>query len=98
MSDLYLNKISNQDSVPFIDSILNRTSTIVQTIEIPAENVLTVVFGGHDLSTLFVTTGTKVYNFLTGEISKRTFSDQSGSIFMVKNLGAKGYAGRKVSI
>lgn len=70
----------------------------MQTIKIPAENVLSVVFGGHDLGTLFVTTGKKAYDFLTGEISNRTFPDQSGSIFMVKHLGAKGYAGRKVSI
>lgn len=62
----------------------------MQIIEIPAEIVLSVAFGGQDLSTLFVTT--------KGGIANRTFSSQSGSIFMAKNLHAKIYAGRKVSI
>lgn len=70
----------------------------MQIIEIPAEIVLSVAFGGQDLSTLFVTTGKIAYDFRKGGIANRTFSSQSGSIFMVKNLHAKGYAGQKVSI
>lgn len=34
----------------------------------------------------------------TGEISEKTISPSSGSIFMVKGLNAKGYPGRKICI
>lgn len=70
----------------------------MQDIKIPTELVLDLTFGGKDLSTLFVTTGSTAYNFTTGTLTDRKFSSQSGLIFKILGLNTKGYAGRKVCI
>ncbi|XP_031638621.1 regucalcin-like [Contarinia nasturtii] len=75
-----------------------RTSKLVERIKIPAEAVASVTFGGPNLDILFVSTDDRPFNITTGGISTRDISPLSGSIFMVKGLGSKGYPGRKLCI
>lgn len=71
---------------------------MVERIEIPAEAVAAVTFGGPNLDILFVSTDVHPFNTTTGGISTRELSPLSGSIFMVKGLGSRGYPGRKLCI
>ena len=81
-----------------LEFLYRRTSKLVQIISIPSEIVLGLVFGDKELDSLYVTTGSIAYNFTTGGYSDRTFSSQSGKIFKVVGLNAKGYPSRKVCI
>lgn len=67
-------------------------------IKIPAKVVSSVAFGGKHLDTLFVTSGRRGYDFNTGELTNKRYHGESGSIFMVKGLDAKGFPGRNVCL
>lgn len=71
-----------------------RTSQLLETIEIPAEAVANVAFGGLNLDILFVSTDKAPFDFTTGGISTKIISPLSGSIFMVTGLGETGYPAR----
>ncbi|XP_031627179.1 regucalcin-like [Contarinia nasturtii] len=75
-----------------------RNAQVTEIIHIPAEIVLGLVFGGKNYRTLFVTTGSTAYNFTTGGLSDGTFSQQSGLIFKVNGLNARGYPTRKIIV
>lgn len=76
----------------------SRTSQTVERIKIPAEAVAAVTFAGPNLDILVVSTDKSPFNLTTGGISDRIISPLSGSIFMVKGLGAQGYPGRQLCI
>ncbi|XP_055304005.1 regucalcin-like [Sitodiplosis mosellana] len=75
-----------------------RSSKLVKEIEIPAKIVSSVAFGGKHLDTLFVTSGGRGYNFNTGDLTNKRYRGESGSVFMVKDLNAKGFPGRSVCL
>lgn len=72
-----------------------RTSQ-AELINIPGNNILSLVFGGDDYNTLFVTTASKTFNVTAGGITDRQFSPESGLIFKVTDLNATDYPGRKL--
>lgn len=74
-----------------------RNSKIVMKIQLPAEIVTAVTFGGPELDYLFVTTGSKAFALDSGKILSK-FSPASDTVYMIKGLGAKGFPGRKLCI
>ena len=75
-----------------------RSSKVVKKIKIPAKVCSSVSFGGKHLDTLFVTTGRRGYDWNTGELTYKRYRGESGSVFMVKGLKAKGFPGRSVCL
>lgn len=67
---------------------------------LPTEKVSGVVFGGPNLDVLFVTTERTGFDTDDGGLTNggETLTSVSGSIFMVKDLNARGYAGRKLCL
>lgn len=67
---------------------------------LPTKKVSGVVFGGPNLDVLFVTTEQTGFDTDDGGLTNggETLTSVSGSIFMVKGLNARGYAGRKLCL
>lgn len=74
-----------------------RKSKIIKKIKMPAEIITSVAFGGPKLDILFVMTGSKAFKLSSGEVLS-SFSSGSGLVYMIKGLGATGFAGRKLLI
>lgn len=64
----------------------------------PAKIVSSVAFGGENRDILFVTSGRRQFNFYTGQLTDRRFYGKSGSVFMIKGLGAKGFPGKSLRL
>lgn len=64
-----------------------RTGKLLQAIEIPANQVTSVSFGGPMLDTLYVTTSR--FGLTKTELEAQP---RAGSVFAVKGLGVKGHA------
>jgi len=62
-----------------------KTGALLRKVEIPAENVTSVAFGGPLLDILYVTTSG--YN-LTAE--QRNTTPDAGAVFAVKDVGTRG--------
>lgn len=79
----------------FFSVYRNKETPVVQLIKFPVPNIQSVAFGGPKLDILFVTTNNLPLNALTmtADHSQKLPAD-SGLLFMVKNLGVKGYTGR----
>ena len=75
-----------------------RSKKVVKKIQIPAEVCSSVSFGGKNLDTLFVTTGQRGFDFNTGVLTNIRYGGQSGSVFMVKGLNAKGFPRRRLCL
>lgn len=67
-----------------------RNGKVVKIIKIPAEVVTAVEWGGKNFDKLFVCTASKAFDVLTGQIAQRTFSRESGKVFVVTGLGVTG--------
>lgn len=71
----------------------------MQAINIPAQVLGSVAWGGVNLDILFVTTYSSVRNFNTGETDKNfKFTNESGQVFMVNGLNARGVPGRPACV
>lgn len=76
-----------------------RTGQVVQAINIPAQVLGSVAWGGVNLDILFVTTYSSVRNINTGENDKNfKFTNGSGQVFMVNGLNARGVPGRPACV
>lgn len=76
-----------------------RTGLIEDIIDIPAETVNGVVFGGPKMDVLFVTTSKLIYfNYFdaTLPIGNPSNDTMAGQIFMVKGLNTKGCPSKRV--
>lgn len=69
----------------------------MKKIQLPAEIVTNVAFGGPNLDILFITTGSKAFALGSGKVLSN-FSPASGTLYMIKGLKAKGYSGRKLCL
>lgn len=69
----------------------------MKKIHLPAEIVTNLAFGGPNLDILFITTGSKAFALDSGKVLSN-FSPESGTIYMIKGLKAKGYSGRKLCL
>lgn len=56
----------------------------------PTELISHLEFGGDDLRTLFVTSGSVPEDIFTGAVIDQQLSPSAGKLFMVKGLCAKG--------
>ncbi|KAK7862957.1 hypothetical protein R5R35_004911 [Gryllus longicercus] len=65
-----------------------RTGELLRVVDIPADRVTDVVFGGSDLSTLYVTTSR--YGLSDDEVAQQPLA---GTVFEVTGLGVRGVAG-----
>lgn len=75
-----------------------RTSEIVKTIKVPAEVVLAATWGGDNFESLFLTTASKPFEIDTGATSCRPLSPDSGKVFVVSGLNARGFPANKIYI
>lgn len=76
-----------------------RTGKVEKVISLPAQVIGALAWGGKKLDILFVTTYSSVRNIFTGETNTDIkLSDESGQVFMVTGLNAKGVTGRRVCI
>lgn len=80
-----------------ISLFIRRTKKVVRTIQLPAEIVTGVAFGGPNLDILFVTTASKAFALDSGRIVSN-FSPASGTVYMIRGLGARGFPGRKLRV
>lgn len=69
----------------------------MKKIQLQAEIVTDLAFGGPNLDILFVTTGSKAFDLGSGKVLSN-FSPESGTVYMIKGLDAKGYPGRKLCL
>lgn len=74
-----------------------RTGEILQVIIIPGKVVAGVAFGGKHMDTLFVTTFSKARATYTGDTISTEWPN-SGFIYAVTGLGAKGFPGREACV
>lgn len=65
----------------------SRAGKLLEQHKIPATKVTSVMFGGHDLSTLFVTTSST--GLSSGELAQQP---EAGSLFAIEGTGSKGLA------
>lgn len=63
----------------------SRSGKLLEEHKLPAQKVTSVMWGGHDLSTLFVTTSR--LNLSPGELAQQP---QAGSLFAIEGTGSKG--------
>ncbi len=61
--------------------------------EIPTAFTLNIAFGGPDLNELFVVTGQLPFDLFTGTLKDQKLTASAGNLFVIKNVGATGYAG-----
>lgn len=63
----------------------SRAGKLIEQHKLPVDKVTSVMFGGHDLSTLFVTTSRVG---LTA--AEKALQPEAGSLFAIDGTGAKG--------
>lgn len=65
---------------------------------IPTPIVNGVAFGGPDLNELFVTTSRLEFNMFTAELESERITPNAGSLFIIKDVHAVGYAGTEIKL
>lgn len=75
----------NKRNIRFLQT---RTGQVVSVINIPAEAVASLTWGGPNLDILFVGTWSKLLDPLTGGMLERPLSADSGKIFAVTGFDA----------
>lgn len=63
----------------------SRAGRLLEQHKLPADKVTSVMFGGHDLSTLFVTTSRVGLS-----AAERAQQPEAGSLFAIEGTGSKG--------
>lgn len=59
----------------------------------PTQVITGLAFGGPKLKTLFVLSASLPVDIYTGQSSNQSLTESAGSMFMVKGLKTRGYAG-----
>lgn len=73
-----------------------RTSCLLEKIELPTPVFANLAFGGPNLDTVFVTTGTIASDIFSGAPTNATLASSAGMLIMIKGLNSKGYKGQKL--
>lgn len=75
-----------------------RTKKLLKTIELPTQLINNLAFGGPFFDKLFVTTGSTAFNFDSGTIADDTLTPSAGEVFVIENLGTRGFPGYDLGI
>lgn len=70
----------------------------MERYKIPAQFPNACAFGGRELDRLYVTSSSDAFNVFTAVATKDGTTRNDGKIYVIKNLSAKGYCGRKACI
>lgn len=69
------------------------TSKVLKVYNLPTHIVTNLAFGGPYLDELFVLSSRLPFNLFTGQIDNDPLTSSAGSMFIIKNVNAKGYNG-----